>query len=139
MTNLPEGTPAADVRAHGLSWFRQNLACPFLDNEICLVHADRPFPCRNHLALSEVRHCSEPESGKIRVMNPRFSLGTVMAILTSEFMAEEPLKLPLAALEDWVRLHPAYAERRFPAEALSVRFLALLEAFVLSSIPIVPV
>jgi Fe-S-cluster containining protein len=138
--DLPTGTGSAEAKAHvkaqGLAWFRERLDCPFLENEACVAHEDRPFTCRNHLAFTEARHCFEPETGQVRVMNPRFSIGTVMALLAAEFMGEEPVKLPLAALEDWIRMHPEYAARRFPSGELANRFLGLLEDFTKRSLPV---
>ncbi|MDB5104458.1 MAG: hypothetical protein JWP91_2147 [Fibrobacteres bacterium] len=130
----PEGT-GSDVRTRGLAWFRQGLDCPFLEDEACLAHAHRPLACRNHLAFSEARHCLEPETGRVRVMNPRFSLGTVMALLAAEFMGREPVKFPLAALEDWMLQNPEYGESRFPSEDLARRFIGMLGEFCQRSLP----
>ena len=133
--DLPGGTAAADVRAQGLAWFKQGLACPFLKDEACTAYASRPFPCRNHIVYSPAAHCSDPGAGGVKAMNTRFSLSTIMALLAAEFMQAEPLKLPLAGLEDWLRLNPEYGERRFPSAELANRFLALLEDFCRRSFP----
>lgn len=125
----------ADPRARGLAWMRAYLACPFLENETCGAREHRPIACRNHMAWSAPENCSYPEDGGVKALNPRFSLGTVLALVTAEFCAEDPLKFPMGALEDWAAQNAAYAERRFPSDALAARFLALLEEFCLRSLP----
>lgn len=134
--DLERGTASSDVRAQGLEWFRQGLACPFLENESCSAYAARPFPCRNHLVWSAAENCARPEDGGVKAMNTRFSISTIMALLAAEFMEEDPIKFPLAALEDWVRLNPAYSERTFPAEKLAERFIELLGDFARRTIPV---
>jgi Fe-S-cluster containining protein len=134
--DLERGTATADVRAQGLAWFRQGLACPFLVDESCSAYAMRPVACRNHMVWSAAEQCSRPEDGGVKAMNVRFSLSTILALLAAEFMEREPTKFPLAALEDWVRLNPEYQERTFPAEKLAERFIELLGEFARRTIPI---
>ncbi len=134
--DLEGGAASAEVRAQGLAWFKQAQACPFLENEVCTVYASRPFPCRNHMVISPASLCSDPGAGGVKAMNTRFSISTVLALVTAEFMQAEPLKLPLAGLEDWTRLNPDYSWRRFPSQELANRFLALLEDFCLRSMPV---
>lgn len=129
------GPSATDARTRGLAWMRAYLPCPFLENETCGAREHRPIACRNHMAWSDPSHCAYPEDGGVKALNPRFSLGTVLALITAESTGEDPLKLPMGALEDWAAQNPAYAARRFPSEALAQRFLALLEEFCLRSLP----
>ena len=129
------GASSADARVRGLQWVKAYLPCPFLENETCGAREHRPIACRNHMAWSAPEHCSYPEDGAVKALNPRFSLGTVLALITAEFCGEDPLKFPMGALEDWTAQNPGYGERRFPAEALASRFLGLLEEFCLRSLP----
>ncbi|HEX3727817.1 MAG TPA: YkgJ family cysteine cluster protein, partial [Pirellulales bacterium] len=36
----------------GLQYFHQGIACPFLEDESCSIHADRPSSCREYLVTS---------------------------------------------------------------------------------------
>lgn len=41
-------------------YFELGIACPFLEEESCSIHEDRPAACREHLALSPPAWCEEP-------------------------------------------------------------------------------
>ena len=50
-------------RQVGLDYFRQHIACPFLEDESCSIHPDRPIACREYLVTSPPEHCAEPRRG----------------------------------------------------------------------------
>ncbi|MEX2176530.1 MAG: YkgJ family cysteine cluster protein [Pirellulaceae bacterium] len=52
--------PEAQVPDIGLEYFRQGIACPFLEDESCSIHPDRPMACREYLVTSPAENCSNP-------------------------------------------------------------------------------
>src|SRR6478736_2744986 len=44
----------------GLEYFRMGIACPFLEDESCSIHRDRPLTCREYLVTSPAENCSSP-------------------------------------------------------------------------------
>ncbi|WP_425616714.1 YkgJ family cysteine cluster protein [Anatilimnocola sp. NA78] len=52
--------PHADVLQVGLDYFRLGVACPFLEEESCSIHLDRPMACREYLVTSPAVNCSNP-------------------------------------------------------------------------------
>ena len=44
------------------SYFEAQVACPFLEDESCSIHLDRPITCREYLVTSAPEHCSVPGS-----------------------------------------------------------------------------
>lgn len=50
----------------GLRYFALGVACPFLEDESCSIHADRPIACREFLVSSPPEHCRAPASGAVR-------------------------------------------------------------------------
>lgn len=44
----------------GLDYFRLGVACPFLEDEACSIHADRPLSCREYLVTSPAGNCRSP-------------------------------------------------------------------------------
>jgi Fe-S-cluster containining protein len=44
----------------GLEYFRQRIACPFLEDESCSIHRERPLTCREYLVISPAENCSNP-------------------------------------------------------------------------------
>lgn len=51
-----------------LDFFALGIACPFLENESCSVHPDRPLICREHLVNTPAEWCAEPAEHPIRAL-----------------------------------------------------------------------
>jgi len=69
-----------DVVELGLDYFRRRIACPFLEQESCSIHADRPLSCREFLVTSPPEHCAAPRVETVRsVRLARTSLGLAAA------------------------------------------------------------
>jgi len=49
----------------GMRYFRLGLACPFLEEESCSIHPDRPLACREYLVTSPAEKCQHPETMEI--------------------------------------------------------------------------
>ncbi len=49
-----------DLDAAGGEYFRAGLACPFLEEESCSIHLDRPVACREYLVTSPAANCADP-------------------------------------------------------------------------------
>lgn len=67
----------ASRQAVGLDYFRAGVACPFLEDEACSIHPDRPLSCREYLVTSSPAFCAEP-SPEVRTLtleaNPSVAL-----------------------------------------------------------------
>lgn len=50
-------------------YFREGVACPFLENESCSIHSARPLVCREYLVTSPPDNCSRENGGEIRRIN----------------------------------------------------------------------
>jgi Fe-S-cluster containining protein len=57
-----------ELRALGLEYFRLGIACPFLDDEACSIHAQRPIACREYLVTSPAAHCAAPAPDTVRMV-----------------------------------------------------------------------
>jgi Fe-S-cluster containining protein len=62
----PEHWVEDDRRSFGLDYFRQRIACPFLEEESCSIYEDRPIACREYLVTSPAEHCSRPTPETVR-------------------------------------------------------------------------
>jgi Fe-S-cluster containining protein len=51
--------------ALGARYFRVGVACPFLEDESCSIHPDRPLSCREYLVTSPPSDCADPAAGKV--------------------------------------------------------------------------
>lgn len=62
---LPAQTDPARRQAVGLRYFLGGIPCPFLEQESCSIHPQRPLACREYLVVSPVPRCSRPDHGGI--------------------------------------------------------------------------
>lgn len=56
---------AENVIAVVRDYFKEGVACPFLENESCSIHEKRPLACREYLVTSPASNCAEFEPEKI--------------------------------------------------------------------------
>jgi Fe-S-cluster containining protein len=57
--------PEAEVSALGIEYFRLGIPCPFLEDESCSIHLDRPITCREYLVTSPAINCASPAADSI--------------------------------------------------------------------------
>lgn len=51
-----------------MEYFHEGIACPFLENESCSIHAVRPLACREYLVTSPAENCASPTAETIRMV-----------------------------------------------------------------------
>jgi Fe-S-cluster containining protein len=54
-----------EFMALALEYFHAGVACPFLENESCSIHQDRPLACREYMVTSPALNCSDPRPDNI--------------------------------------------------------------------------
>jgi Fe-S-cluster containining protein len=91
----------------GLRYFAAGVACPFLEDESCGIHPDRPLACREYLVTSPAEGCAAPEESTIeRVLVPR-DLSRALYRLGDGSEAPRERWVPLALALEWVAAHGA--------------------------------
>jgi Fe-S-cluster containining protein len=55
-----------------MEYFYEGVPCPFLENESCSIHPDRPLSCREYLVTSPAKYCTQPTAETIRQVPPLF-------------------------------------------------------------------
>jgi Fe-S-cluster containining protein len=65
LDRVRDTSPAGPVLAVALDYFRLGLPCPFLEDESCSIHPDRPVACREYLVTSPAEECSRPAEGRV--------------------------------------------------------------------------
>lgn len=113
--------PARD--AYGRAYFRLGLACPFLEDENCSIHPDRPLACREYLVTSPASACADPADASIR---PVPLAGRASAAVTwrgKEIEGHGTVMLVDAL--DWAATHPA-PEPEYPGIELALSTIAQL-------------
>ena len=57
----PESLGPDDRSPLGMAYFRLGIPCPFLEQESCSIHADRPLACREYLVTSPAENCAQSD------------------------------------------------------------------------------
>lgn len=89
------------------------IACPFLEEESCAIHAERPLACREHLATSPARLCAMPALEGVKLV------AVPKASVAARGLEEDRLDVDtsgrwfaLALLPGWSKARPPNATRR---------------------------
>lgn len=65
MENFADLTPK-ERETLVMEHFYENIECPFLENESCSIHSDRPLACREYLVTSPAENCRKPTAHNIK-------------------------------------------------------------------------
>jgi len=89
------------------AYFSLHLPCPFLEDESCSIHPERPLVCREYLVTSPAALCAGPaQEGVTPVAVPKVSLAA------RGLQDEDDDWFPLALLMAWRRSRPRDVKRR---------------------------
>jgi Fe-S-cluster containining protein len=102
-----EGFEEGEFHSIGLAYFHLGIPCPFLEDESCSIHADRPIACREYLVTSPAENCADPKPGAIdQVAMP----ANVWAGLARAGSSGPPARyipwVPLVLAPEWAAAHP---------------------------------
>jgi Fe-S-cluster containining protein len=111
---------ARSDREISVAYFATGVPCPFLEDESCSIHPDRPLVCREYLVTSPAELCAGPQQkGVTPVAVPKLSLAA------QRLQDESESWFPLALLMAWSRKPRTPAKRR-PGTEWVQRFLRAL-------------
>jgi Fe-S-cluster containining protein len=114
----------AELRTLGLDYFRLGIPCPFLEEESCSIHTNRPLGCREYLVTSPASCCAEP-SPAIR----RIDLPAKMSVSLLQLEAAPGTRyvswVPLSLAQEGPPLRPA---SRSGPQLLQELFQRMVEA-----------
>jgi Fe-S-cluster containining protein len=100
-------------------YFALHIPCPFLQEESCSIHPERPLVCREYLVTSPAELCAGPaQEGVIPVAVPKVSMAA------RGLQDESDEWFPLALLMRWAKTPPPSGARR-PGTEWVQRFLKL--------------
>ena len=123
--STPSEEAKQELTALALQYFRQGVPCPFLEDESCSIHADRPLACREYLVASPAENCRALASGTVRkiemVLKPSRLLRRISQ--TGRFGPNRFLSL-IQALE-LAQKHPQEPEERAGPEWMADFFREL--------------
>lgn len=94
-----------DLGRLGLEYFQLGIPCPFLEEQSCLIHPQRPILCREYLVTSPAEHCANPTAQKVaRVALPGDVFGAILH-LGDDQPARVARWVPLILAPQWADSH----------------------------------
>jgi len=103
--DLKGRVPQADRRTFGMEYFRAGVACPFLEDESCGIHPDRPLSCREYLVTSPAANCSNPGPGLVEMLRLPAKLSEVLYRFADGEGKGEHRYIPLVTALEWAESH----------------------------------
>lgn len=92
-------------------YFRLQIACPFLEDESCSIHPERPLVCREYHVTSPAADCAKLYQTPIDSVEPPIRMGDVMTRVTHQVSAAPLGSIPLVLALEWAEAHPEVTDR----------------------------
>jgi Fe-S-cluster containining protein len=118
----PERIAEEEYRAFGLAYFHQGVACPFLEDESCSIHSERPLVCREYLVVSPAENCERRGAGPVKVLRVPASVSTAVRCFDGEGSRQREGWVPLILALEWADAHPDEPLERPGTELLGELF-----------------
>lgn len=116
----------AEVIRLGLDYFRLGIPCPFLVDDACSIHPNRPSACREFLVSSPAENCSDPGSLEIRSIPTAANLTEALSKLSALVLGGDPLTIPMTLALDWASANREAGAERYDAALLLTALVEFL-------------
>jgi Fe-S-cluster containining protein len=100
------------------AYYALRIPCPFLDQEVCSIYADRPAACRELAVTSPATECQDMTSQTIQPVPVALRISTALSLLWADLTATSPRLIPLPLAIDWAKRHQADQTRRWAGTQL---------------------
>jgi Fe-S-cluster containining protein len=102
----PERFADDELRPVGLRYFHLGVPCPFLDDESCSIHPERPVSCREYLVTSSAANCAVPTAETVHCVPLAGKVSTALNRLNEDPSARFVRWVPLVLALEWAEGHP---------------------------------
>lgn len=120
-----------DLTAHAArdfatNYFQLGLFCPFLEDDACSIHPQRPFVCRQYLVTSDPALCTDPFVNPVAVIPMPLRAASAMLAVSQAALGGDQHTVPLTLALEYARRHRESLSRQFDAEPLLRAWLCAL-------------
>lgn len=126
LLDRPDDLDAERARDIAHAYFKLGLVCPFLDEDACSIHPQRPFVCRQYLVTSDPALCTDPFANKADVIPMPLHAATAELAVSETAYGRAQHTVPLTLALAYARRHRGELEQRFDAEPLFRQWLGAL-------------
>ncbi len=123
-----KGLNPEERRQLGLAYFGQGIPCPFLEEESCSIHSQRPSSCREYLVITPAAHCAQPTAGSVKLLRHPFNFSRILFSFSDGDGERIPSVVPLILALTLQEKDQLLLEKRFFAPQLFRNFLNRLSA-----------
>lgn len=102
----PKSFRDEEVIPFGMDYFKQRIACPFLEDESCSIYAERPLACREYLVVTPAEHCAEPTAESVRGVELVLRVARTIRGLEAERSVRATPWVALILALEWADAHP---------------------------------
>lgn len=111
------------VEQLGIDYFQQGIPCPFLEDESCSIHPDRPITCREYLVTTPAEHCARPTRTTVDTVRIPLKVWPALARFDRLPQGEKFIRwVPLILAPEWSENVPDQAAPRPGPELLKELF-----------------
>lgn len=89
-----------------MEYFYEGIPCPFLENESCSIHADRPLACREYLVTSPAENCADPSPETIRMVKMTVEPSKTLREIGRSENLQKLNFVPMIRALEWARQYP---------------------------------
>lgn len=118
LLDRPTNLDIAAARDIAHAYFKLGLVCPFLAEDACSIHPQRPFVCRQYLVTSNPALCADPFANQAEVVPMPLRAATAELAIGETAYGRTQHTVPLTLALEYARRHREELERRFEAEPL---------------------
>ena len=101
---------AGAMSQFGIDYLRLGMPCPFLEDEACSIHPERPLTCREYLVTSDPRHCADPRPEVVRRVPLEARVSRALPALEKRTDTAGTRWLALILALEWVQENPTQIE-----------------------------
>ena len=102
----------AEIKSMATDYFKLGIACPFLEDESCSIHAFRPLICREYLVISSPDHCASLDEENIKRLKIPVSVASTFAGMDGVKTEGENQFIPLVMAMEWTEEHTGEVQYR---------------------------
>lgn len=106
------------IKDMGLAYFHVGIPCPFLEEESCSIHPDRPLSCREYLVTSPPENCVRPTADSIRQIEIPAKVSNAVIRLSKQSSSRFIPYVPMILALEWAENHPDEMQPKSGPEVL---------------------
>ncbi|MBX7104836.1 MAG: YkgJ family cysteine cluster protein [Gemmataceae bacterium] len=123
LTRDPAVSPEESV-AIARKVYDLGLVCPFLDNDLCSIYAERPFVCRHYLVTTPASHCDDPFTNEVRRIPLPVTPAAAALAMTERKTRAPGYTVPLVIALEFAERHKSELERTYPSSEVAREWVA---------------